>query len=295
MRDITKTTVKRQQSSKRQHRRNRNHMLYALLVVLLIFGLGLTLSATLFFNIESVQVITEQGTVLEDMQQEIADLSGIHPQDNLVRLDAKAAENRILENLVYARTCEVKKKFPSTVIITVTTEEPVASISCSYGYLIVSATGKILEFNDAPDPNLLLVTGFNLAEPKVGQPLHSESVVMEDNLRNITAAVAAAGNSLVRSINLSSLMNIVVQIGDNITFEMGSSDEATYKLKLALEIAGQLPGGKQYRMTMIGGNQISVITLDTPMEPSEPGTTTTTLPVETTTTTTTTTAAISTE
>jgi cell division septal protein FtsQ len=286
MRDVVKTNVKRQQSSKRQHRRSRLQPVYFLLVLVLVAGIGAALSTTLFFNV--TDIVVDNATDAAD--EEIVRLSGIQYQDNLVRLDTDAAARAITAAVVYAENVTVKKKFPSTVEIKVERAVPVANISCSYGYLLVSASGRILEMlsDDAPRDGLLLVTGYNPAVSAPGEQIQSEDAHLDAALHTMTAAVAECQSDRIVSVDMRDQSDILVQIGENVTFHMGNSNEAVYKLKLALGTEEQVNPDKKYRFTMVGNNQISVI----PEETQEPLVTSPakTEPAETTETTSATTA-----
>ena len=98
MRDVVKQNVKRQQSSKRQHRRSRLNAVYFFLVLVLVVGIGAALSMTLFFNVTDVVVLNETDT--PDM--DIVEMSGIKYQDNLVRLDTYSIAQKIASQIVYA-------------------------------------------------------------------------------------------------------------------------------------------------------------------------------------------------
>ncbi len=280
MRDVVKTNVKRQQSSKRQHRRSRLQPVYFLLVVVLVIGIGAALSMTLFFNVTDIIVTNETNAA----DEEIVRLSGIHYQDNLMRLDTKAAERAITSAVVYAENVSVRKKFPSSVEIVVRKAQPVANISCSYGYLLVSSSGRILEMLDADSPRegLLMVTGYNPAVSVPGEQIQSEDERLDTALKTMTTAVAAVGSSKIMQVDLRDQSDILVQIGTHVTFHMGSSTEAVYKLRLALKAEEEVNPGKKYRFMMVGNNQISVV----PDEESRPAVTTA-LPEMTETTTTT--------
>ncbi|MBQ3939767.1 MAG: FtsQ-type POTRA domain-containing protein, partial [Oscillospiraceae bacterium] len=230
-------------------------------------------SMTLFFNVTDIVVDNETDAANE----EIVRLSGIKYQDNLVRLDTRAAEKAITNAVVYAENVEVRKRFPSTVEITVKKAAPVANISCSYGYLLVSSSGRILEMlkDDSPREGLLLVTGYNPAVSAPGEQIQSEDQRLDTALRTMTAAVAACNSDRIVSVDLRDQSDILVQIGEHVTYHMGNSSDAVYKLKLALATEQKVNPQKKYRFTMVGNNQISVI-------PEEPEDETTAPPAETT-------------
>lgn len=258
MRDVIKINVKRQQSSKRRHRRTRHQAAYILLVVLLVAGVGLSLSMTLFFNVTTVSVRNE--TDYDDA--EIVALSGIQSGENLMRLDTGAAEKKIADALVYAESVSVDRCFPNRVEITITKSVPIANVTYNFGYLLVSASGKILETVEEPRPELLVIDGYDPATDVPGAYLASKAPERDAVLATMTHAVSTNPDVDIRSLDISDIYEITVQYGDRIVFEMGNSNDAEYKLRFAAKTAAELNSSKSYHMTMVGNNQISVISDD---------------------------------
>ena len=262
VRDVVKTNVKRQQNSKRQHRRTRAHTAYFALVLLLVCGIGLALSMTLFFNVTDIVVVNETDTPDAD----VVALSGIAYQDNLMRLDQTIAARNITAGIAYAVRVTVRKVFPSTVEITVEKAVPIANISQSYGYLLVSASNRVLEeLKGEPREGLIIITGYNPAQGTIGMVLRSEDEKLDNVLKTLTSAVAECSNEQIKSIDMTDQSDILVRFGENIEFHMGSSSDAVYKLRLAEKTIEQLNPAKQYSLTMIGNNQISVVPMDSVM------------------------------
>jgi len=59
MKDVEKTNVERNNSSKRMRRRRRKMNLYGLIVILLVATVGITVSYTFLFNINEIRVSGE--------------------------------------------------------------------------------------------------------------------------------------------------------------------------------------------------------------------------------------------
>ena len=259
MRDVVKTSVKRKQTPKRSRRRTRKHTAYITLVLVLVAGIGIALSMTLFFNISEISVINETDTPNE----EIIALSGIKKGDNLVRIDPAIAAEKVRANVVYAEDVTVERVFPSTVQITVKKAEPIANISQSYGYLLVSRSNRVLEeLKEAPREGLIVVTGYNPAQGTIGMVLKSEDEKRDNVLKTLTSAVAECNNEQIKSIDMTDQSDILVQFGENVVFHMGSAGDAVYKLRLAAKTIEQINPRKKYRLTMVKNNQISVIPED---------------------------------
>ena len=259
MRDIEKTSVRRKQNAKRKRRRTRRRTAYVTLVAVLVLGIGITLSMTLFFNITDIIVHNETDVSDED----IVTLSGISYQDNLVRLDAAIAAEKIRSNVAYAEKVTVKRVFPSTVEINVEKAVPVANISQSYGYLLVSASNRVLEeLKGEPRAGLIIISGYNPALGTIGMVLKSEDEKRDNVLKTLTSAVAECNNEQIVSIDMTDQSDILVQFGEDVQFHMGSAGDAVYKLQFAAEAIKQLLPGRKYVLTMIGNNQISEVPME---------------------------------
>lgn len=263
MQDVVKQSVKRQRSSKRRRRRTRGHRAYILLVIVLVIGLAAALSMTLFFNIKDIVVINETDTP----DEQIVALSQIKYHDNLVRLDTNIAAERVRANVVYAEKVTVTRQFPSTVEIKVERAVPVANITQSYGYLLVSSSNRVLEeLKEDPYPGLLIISGYNPAEGSIGMVLRSEDEKRDNILKTLTAAVSECGDPRIWSLDMADQSDILVYIGSNAVFHMGNSSDAVYKFRLALTVfekLNNLNANKNYKLTMIGNKQISVLPLET--------------------------------
>ena len=101
MKDVEKTNVERENSSKRIRRRRRNMNLYGFIVLILVICIGVTISYTFLFNINEIKV---SGEASEYTVEEIVEASGIAMGDNLLRIDTEDAEKKILDSLLYIET-----------------------------------------------------------------------------------------------------------------------------------------------------------------------------------------------
>ena len=263
MQDVVKTNVKRSQNTKRRRRRTRRHTAYIALVAVLVLGIGAALSMTLFFNVNEIIVYNETDTP----DEEIVALSGIKEGDNLVRLDTAIAAESVRQNVAYAEKVSVVKVFPNTAEIHVEKAVPVANISQSYGYLLVSASNRVLEeLKEAPREGLIIIYGYNPAEGSIGMVLRSEDEKRDNVLRTMTAAVTECNDARIWAIDMADQSDILVYFGENAVFHMGSSIDALYKLRLAAATIDRIKPDKKYILTMVSNNQISVVPEDAIMQ-----------------------------
>ena len=167
MQEVEKTTVKRQQSMKRQHRRTRHKGGYIILVISLVVGIAFSLSITRLFNVSKVDIHNTTSAT----DSEIIAICGFERGDNMMRMDTRAMARRIEEQIFYAKDVSVERVLPSTIVISVEKAEPVVNIRFEDGYLLISDSGRILEYlPDAPKEGLLVVEGFPAKNPAKNPP-----------------------------------------------------------------------------------------------------------------------------
>ncbi len=253
MRDVVKTNVKREQTSKRARRRKTNTGLYFFLVLIVVLGIGVLLSVTLLFNINKINIKGE----VDYSNETVIKASGIDFGDNLVRLDAKAAEQKILSSMVYVEKADISKKYPDTLEITLEKCVPVANAEYDGGVLLLSPNGKILENIEEPQADIITVKGLEPTSFNLGEYITSDDENKAQIYYDIINALGKCKNSNVISIDITDKYNILINYDNRITFEAGNSNEIAYKVKLADTVLEDLNDNKKGIMVMVGANQIS--------------------------------------
>lgn len=253
MREVVKSNIRRKESSKRTRRRRRNMPVYVFFVFVLVLAIGVTLSVTLFFNINTIMVKGESDYQNED----IIRISGIEKGDNLVRLDAAEAENKILASMVYIEEADVKKKYPDKLEINVVKSQVAACISCDGGFLLVSKKGKILDKVSEADKSLIRIDGFEASDESLGSYLKSSDSQKDSIVIELLESVFSKEKQRIKSIDMSDKYEILINYEDRIVFEMGNSNDIKYKLNLADTVLNDMNDKSEGKMIMVGTNQIS--------------------------------------
>lgn len=263
MKDVEKTSVERQNSRKRIRRRQRWTNVYGLVVLLLVLTIGITISYTFLFNISEIRVTGES-----DMYsaEDIVAASGINEGDNLLRLDCKKSANRILDELLYVETAEVKRKFPSSLEISVTRCIPAFNVNYGSGTLLVSKKGKILADNGFITDGLPIIYGLDPSEKNPGKIIASDNKHKNEAFSELIASIVKMGDEKIMTVDMSDEHAIVVKYKNEMIFKMGNWNDVEYKLKLAENVMNQddVRGKKGY-LTMIGTNEIGFRITDGPV------------------------------
>lgn len=107
-------------NQKRHKKRyKKNYTLNYIFFGLIFFGITITLSLTVLFNIENIEVRGNENIE----QSEIIELSGIQKGDNMFRLSSKKIEKRVIGKNIRIEDIKLKRKLPNTVILDVTLSE----------------------------------------------------------------------------------------------------------------------------------------------------------------------------
>lgn len=262
MKDFEKTNVERENSGKRMRRRKRMNSLYVFVVLVLVLTVGITVSYTFLFNISEIRVAGESS---EYSAEQIVEASGISEGDNLLRLNTRASEQKILDGLLYVETADVDRDFPSSLVITVSKCIPAFNVVHDTGTLLISRKGKILADNGFITEGLPIIYGYDPKDITPGKPLTSKNEYKESSFITFMEQLNAAEDGHILSIDMSDEYEININYSNGIIFKMGNWTDIEYKMNLAEEVMNKdgVKGKKGY-ITMIGSNQCGFRTSDKP-------------------------------
>ena len=166
---------------RRGRRRNRGRfgLLYKLLSTLLILAAILT-GCIVFFRANEI-VVTGQSRYTAE---EIIAATGVEQGQNLFRLDKAAIVRQVSAQLPYIDTISIHRKFPDTLLITVTESKPVAVLEYGGAWWLMDARCKILEQGDSTlTKGRAILLGLTPLSPAVGSTL----AVEEEQAKKLSA------------------------------------------------------------------------------------------------------------
>lgn len=204
-----------------------NYVLYYLLFGLVAVVVLVVLSNTVLFNCKTIVVEGAQRYTAD----EIIEVSKVRKGDNLLHIDKTAAQDKIVAGLAYIDSAEVKKSFPTKVIITVEEAEGWFCVSQNGVNMLISRGGKILEkgaYTDVP-----VVTGYNAKSLKTGGKLQSDTEAKQDIPQTILNTAEKVGLENINSIDVTDRYSIVVEVDRRITLELGGITNIESKIIVA--------------------------------------------------------------
>jgi len=137
-----------QQAARRK--RQRMQMSLGLFLLLLAGIAGLALSP--IFAVQEIVVTGENGI----HRAELLSGSGITRGDHLIAVDAAAARLALMA-MPWVASAHVERKWPHTVIFSITEQRPSAIVKSAESLVLVSTTGRILQRVTKPDSSELLL------------------------------------------------------------------------------------------------------------------------------------------
>lgn len=236
----------------------------------------LILSTTVFFKIDT---ITVKGSSIYTAE-EICTASGIKSGNNLIRTNMGKAAANIENTLTYIETAELKRSFPSGVVITVRPCREAISAEYEDGFCLLSEKGKVLKTSETPFPDTIVIYGARTkpvteewAETEassstgVTSATEKDEAVTEDS--GETTPIPTVGShfectkanrteifyrlvnvakssfaGLANDFDMTDHHNISCVYDGRITVEFGAVTELDYKIKLASEILKDKIGKK---------------------------------------------------
>jgi cell division protein FtsQ len=170
--------------SRKRRRRGRFSFLYKLLSVVLILC-AIAAACIIFFRVEDVVVVGS--TVYTD--QEIVDVAGVEQGDNLFLVKKIQTGKRLVSQLPYLDTVNIRRVLPSTLMITVTECVPLGVLEGEDGtWWLVDRSCKLLEQGG------------------------SELAGQYAQIRGLTALMPSAGSALAVSVEESSKLDSLKQL-----------------------------------------------------------------------------------
>ena len=253
-----------------RHSRRRNTVnLYTTIAAAVTAALGSLLSLNVLFNL-SPTGLTVNGVTLYTPEQ-IQQIGGLVPGQNLVRLNTEFIERRLTENLVYIDDVSVLKDYPDGLIINITEAVPSVQIEYDGGYCTMSRSGRLLEIGESErNKKLPLVTGFELAgyetpeqkekrleaeetdpigapekpDIKAGMPVASDDDQKTAILTELLEKLDKLQMDKVAKIDLKNRIDIKMTYDGRMQLELGSSVDLDIKLTtIKAVIDKELPEG----------------------------------------------------
>lgn len=222
---------KRRKAKKAKRRKAALKRFLVLLCVVAVITLAV-LSLTVFFPIGKITVDSKDCIYTSE---EIIKASGIKKGENLWMSGLDAEEN-IPIKLPFIANAEVKRKFPSSIVIKTTPAKAVYNIMVENEHYVCDSEYKVLKITQESDASLMLISGIDINKTKVGNNISFTDAKKQELLEKLFGLLTDK-NIKVNSVDVTELMEMKIRVENRFNVELGSS--ANIDLKVA-HLAGML-------------------------------------------------------
>ena len=249
-RRLTRAAVRRRRAIRR---------LTALALLLCVIGVGVYLTVTMLFKINTLEVAVD-GEVVQEVggysSAEILQALGVHAEENIFSFDPAEKAAALEKQFPLLENIRVERDYPNTVVVRTNAATAVYAMQTSGGWLSLSAGLKILD-QDSAQPDLIILCGEPVSTTP-GTQLEFEtgpSGPSSGSAASDSAASSEAGpptdkrleslNTLLTALDSSELGADVTRIEfedpeqmaflyqGRISVLLGTLNELDYKLRLA--------------------------------------------------------------
>ena len=250
-RRLTRAAVRRRRAIRR---------LTALALLLCVIGVGVYLTVTMLFKINTLEVAVD-GEVVQEVggysSAEILQALGVHAEENIFSFDPAEKAAALEKQFPLLENIRVERDYPNTGVVRASAAPAVYTMQTSGGWLSLSAGLKILD-QDSAQPDLIILCGGEPVSATPGTQLEFEtgpSGESSGSAASDSAASSMAGpptdkrleslNTLLTALDSSELGADVTRIEfedpeqmaflhqGRIRVLLGTLNELDYKLRLA--------------------------------------------------------------
>ena len=151
-RRLTRAAVRRRRAIRR---------LTALALLLCVIGVGVYLTVTMLFKINTLEVAVD-GEVVQEVggysSAEILQALGVHAEENIFSFDPAEKAAALEKQFPLLENIRVERDYPNTVVVRTNAATAVYAMQTSSGWLSLSAGLKILD-KDSAQPDLIILCG----------------------------------------------------------------------------------------------------------------------------------------
>lgn len=221
--------------SPRVYRRRRQRLRRALFFFLLVTALFYFIHSG-FFSLENIIFTGNEHIKASDLEA----LMGVTRGTNLWQLDTGALARRLATNPLVA-AASVYRRWPHTLVVRVQERVPVAFLVDQGGFLLIDATGVVMErVQQIGSLNLPLISGIGSLE-KVGPGSRIEDQGLRAAL-SVLQQIPPAILTQLREIIAPSPVNLQLIWAGKIRVKFGDSGDVSAKLERLQEALRGLPG-----------------------------------------------------
>lgn len=207
--------------------------------LLIVLALAVMLGGTLFLA-ESLLLRVTRVSVTGDAvyaEEDILAVCDYEMGDNLLLIPRADREEKLERQLPYIAQAKISIRLPGTVVVHITSAQPVCALSAGGGWYVVGKSGKVLEARSDPPEGFLQVTGLTPHSAQIGEPLGLEGEEQTAAFQEILETIGELGASSelgaaagFTRLDMSNLEDIRLWYQDRVECLLGGAADLKHKI-----------------------------------------------------------------
>lgn len=229
--------IRKRKERQRRIRKRRLIAFFCFFFVLMVC-VGITLSLTVFFPIEKINITGSKIYTSEEIEK----YSGIEIGDNLFTASKKDAEKSLKVKLPYIDSIKIKREIPGTIKIIVKDADEFACYNISGRYFTVSKTGWVLKETEELPENLT-----EIITSKTKCSVGSQAVFSDEGQKEIlneVMSVLSANKINPQKIDVSDKKAIKISVENRFDVNLGTVNNIDEKIRHLLGMIDKIDGEK---------------------------------------------------
>ena len=237
-RSYTPQEKRRQQNESRKKSQLKRKIIFYFALTVSIIALVVVLSLTVLFKIQN---ITVEGNKVYT-EKEILTVLPVQEEASLFLTDIDSAEKKVEESLPYVYDAEIKRKLPSSIVVTITETPKVYCIdNGDKTYTYVDDNFKVLEANAPKLPSgSIEIKKVRLVSKIQGHTAEFENKKLSENIKTLAKTVSKLNIDKVSAIYSDDINNNYIEYDKRLTVKLGNLDNLEKKLYAALSAIEKL-------------------------------------------------------
>ncbi|MGN1421538.1 MAG: cell division protein FtsQ/DivIB [Eubacterium sp.] len=233
---LTKSERRAKETKKRKKRNAIRKFFIWMLVALFVIALGLVLSLTVFFHINSITVNSNKLYTTEEILSQCT----IDVGENLFLSDTKSAQQRLEESLPYIYKAEIKRKLPDKIEINITEAKVAYSVkNKDKTYIYLDDNFKVLELG-ADKSKGIKISKADIKKAVAGYKIEFKNDDTGDCIEQLAKTVKENDFTEITSIYSNNISDNYVVYDGRIKFKLGNCDDLETKIYRGLAACEQL-------------------------------------------------------
>lgn len=227
------SSARRKYARKQLKRRKRKMALFYFLVVLIIMGIGVALSFTVFFKLDTITVTGSN----KYTKEQIVSTSSIKMGENLFRINREKIKDKLQKQLPYIENADVEIKLPSTLLIIINEAKRAGYFTVDNKSYIISCNNKILETaSETADLNIPVIDGIKLKSCNIGEYADFIDQNYANVLLEINKNLIYYKMDNITKIDITDFLNIKIEYDHRILITIGTQVDLPNKIDLTKSV-----------------------------------------------------------